>query len=423
MKPNRLIPLLLALMLIVLSAQAETYYVYTANGKSLNMRSAENNAVIGNIPNGTMLETDDLRSNETAAYVTWGGKSGFVKWQFLRKEPPASKGSVQTASPAVQKPETVRMDNMLPTNGEGDVTIQAYGAYIEYTSKNSGKYSAVSFDKPVKVKVTADLPKGKTIDYWVIDGVRYDFKSKIPNSFTLDNVTDSMIVEAVAKGQSSQTILSASTIQEIRTGETLIVNTIHAKLCHVRDDLKGAGGWITSFDFTNDYSNRATKQWEDGGQVTVRVKATIPKGKKISYWKFNDVKIDFDKNVTEMIVHTLNVSKTYEPVFGKTTTKKQGDPPTREDPAMYTVTCVNCVFSGGGYNNATSGTVPAGTRVTVTAKVTEVSHWRINGSVLTKAVNKIVDGKKQPVKVDVNSSTISRDINKNTKFECFSVIN
>ncbi len=338
MKRICFLTLLLAVLIICTCALADTYYVFTPNGKTLNLRSPANNAVIGNIPYGTKLETDSNLSTETAAYVTWGGKSGYVKWQFLVKDPPPSKsGSTVKASPAKTTVKTVP-GAMLPTDGDGDITIQAYGAYIEYTSKkNSGQYSAVSFDSPVKVKVTASLPKGKTIDYWVIDGVRYDF-NRVPTYFTLDNVTDSIIVEAVAKGQSSQTLLSAEAIQSIRTGEILIVQTIHAKLCHVRKDLKGAGGWIKMFDFTDNYVNRATNRTEIGGQVTIRVKAIIPSGKKISYWKFDDMKIDFNKNVTEMLIHTLNVSKTYQPVFTKTTTTTQtrtpAEPPTLLAPGV-----------------------------------------------------------------------------------------
>ena len=323
MKLTRLLALLVLLMLLTASAQAETWYVYTPNGKTLNLRSPINNAVIGNIPFGTRLETDDLMSTQTAAYVTWGGQSGFVKWSFLVKDPPY--GTKTTAQPQVTP--TPKPEYMLPTDGDGLVTIQAYGAYLEYNSnKNKGQFSAISYDTPVKLKVTADVPKGKSIDYWVIDGVRYDFKSRVPTSFTIDNATDNMIVEAVLKNSASLTELSEAVIQQIRTGETLLVNTIHAKLAHVRDDLKGAGGWMTSFNFTDDYMNKATKRLETGGQVTVRVKASIPKGKKISYWKFDDVKIDFDKNVTEMIVYNLNVSKTYEPIFIKTKTSTTRPP-------------------------------------------------------------------------------------------------
>ena len=411
MKLKRLLIMLLAILMIAASAQAGTWYVYTQNGKSLNLRSPENNAVIGNIPYGTKLETNDMLSTETAAYVTWGGKSGFVKWQFLVKDPPSQKNSKTSATvTAAPKASTQAAEQLRPTAGDGEITVQTFGAYVEYSSKSTGKYSAISFNSPVKVKVTADLPKGKSIDYWVIDGVRYDFKSKIPTSFTLDNITDSVIVEAVAKGQRSQTLLSEADIRAMRTGATLIVDTKHAKLCHIRTDDKGAGGWITSFDFTDDYTNRATKQWEEGGQVTVRVKATVPKGKKISYWKFNDLKIDFDKNVTEMIVRTLNVSKTYEPIFGKTTQKT-----TTERKEMCHIITRSCTFTGGGYTNATVGDVPSGTKVKFTSDVANPSGWYVNGTQLMRIQLMPVPGKKNiKIKVPVQTHTIQRTITKDT---------
>ncbi len=331
MRLKRLLTLLAALLLIAVSAQADTWYVYTPNGKTLNLRSPETNAVIGNIPYGTKLETDNMRSTETAAYVTWGGQSGYVKWSFLVPNPPPARGgSKPTPAPAskqAQKPMR-SIIQLLPADGEGDITVQTFGAYVEYNKNSTGKYSAISFDVPVKVKITADPPKGKSIDYWVIDGMRYDFKPRVPTVITLDNVTDSVIVEAVPKGQISYTLLTDAAIQSMRTGETLIVDTIHAKFCHIRADDKGAGGWIKEFDFTENFTNRATKRMETGGRVTVRVKAIIPSGKKISYWKFNDMKVKFNKNITEFIVRNLNVSKTYQPVFEtvKTTTRPPRNP-------------------------------------------------------------------------------------------------
>lgn len=424
MKLSRLLAVLSVFVLLAVCVQADTWYVYTPNGKTLNLRSPLNNAVIGSIPYGTRLETDNQLSTSTAAYVTWGGLSGFVKWSFLVKDPPPARNAGKaSAAPAVTAVPVA--GNLLPTDGEGAAMIQALGAYIEYTSskQRTGKFSAVSFNAPVKVKVTADVPKNKTIDYWVIDGTRYDFLPWVPTSFTLDNVTGSMIVEAVLKNQSSQTLLSAEAIRQSRTGETLLVKTIHARLCHVKSDLKGAGGWLSSFDFTNDYQNRATKKQETGGQVTVRVKATIPSGKKISYWKFDDVKIDFNKNVTEMIVHTLNVSKTYEPVFGATEKTTERENPPQDDPVYYKVTCRNCTFSGGGYSGASSGTVPAGTRITVTSKYSssDISHWRVNGSVLTKRITPKNGGDR--VTVDIRTSTVTLTINKDTVVECFCVVN
>ena len=76
---------MLCLLVPALPVQAETWYVYTKNGKTLNLRDEYTNKVIGNIPYGTALEPDPGKSTEKAAYVTYKGISGFVKWEFLQK--------------------------------------------------------------------------------------------------------------------------------------------------------------------------------------------------------------------------------------------------------------------------------------------------------------------------------------------------
>ena len=92
--------LALALVVGCCAACAETFYVYTENGKTLNLRSATDNKVIANIPYGTALEPDDALSTETAAYVTYKGESGYVKWKYLvREKPAARKKTASTPEP------------------------------------------------------------------------------------------------------------------------------------------------------------------------------------------------------------------------------------------------------------------------------------------------------------------------------------
>lgn len=105
MKMKRWIALLLLLVLTagIVSAYAEIWYVYTKNGKTLNLRSEKDNSVIAHIPYGTALSPDPGKSTELAAYVTYNGKSGYVKWNYLVKEKPKAKGKnakKQTEEPA-----------------------------------------------------------------------------------------------------------------------------------------------------------------------------------------------------------------------------------------------------------------------------------------------------------------------------------
>ena len=296
MRYNRLIAFILVLaMLLCLGAAAETYQVETSNKGPLNLRSVKDNTVIRRIPNGTLLEPDPEKSTETAAYVTYDGKSGYAKWEFLKR--------VETNDVSE-----------LPTGGDGDWFVGAIGAYIQPALEGDAfgeQFGSYSCDEDQRLLITAD----KKPAYWVINGVRYDFEFDVPHSFVICGVEEDMTIEAVPKGTLPLTLLSAEDIQNHLTGDTLIAKAIHAKLCYINDKNYGAGGWYDTIDFTNEHKNLSSNKKEPGGELTARVRATIPKDKVISYWKFDGMMIDFDTNVTQFIVRGLNVSKTYEPVF------------------------------------------------------------------------------------------------------------
>ena len=302
MKHIRLIAFfLIFIMLLCISAAAETYRVETPNKGTLNLRSAKDNSIIGRIPNGTLLEPDPEKSTETAAYVTYNGKSGYAKWEFLKR--------VETNDVSE-----------LPTGGDGDWFVGAIGAYIQPGLEGDAygeQFGSYSCDSDQRLMITAD----KKPAYWVINGVRYDFEFDIPRTLVISGVEEDMTIEAVPKGTLPLTLLSAEVIQEHLTGDTLIAEAVHAKLCYINDKDYGAGGWYDTIDFTKEHKNLATNKKEPGGQLTARVRATIPKNKVISYWKFDGMMIDFDTNVTQFIVRGLNVSKTYEPVFEGTISK------------------------------------------------------------------------------------------------------
>lgn len=439
-----LVLLTLAVSLLPLAASADTWYVYTANGKTLNLRDEYTNQVIGHIPYGTALEPDMNKSTEIAAYVTYKGVSGFAKWEFLQKTPPKPRKKTQTAAAATPAPTQepavnvnaqtntnqgyVNPQGNVPYTGttvvnqQGTFEISAVGAYIQYAnSSNKGageKWSAVAVTPEDNIVITADVPKGRKIDYWVINGVRYDFNQTV-KSLRLTKADQSFRFEVVYTKAASQTLLSPQAIQEARTGEMLVIKTKRAQFCHVKNVSTGAGGWITEFDFTNDYTNRASGAWEQGGQVTARVKATVGKNQRVRGWKFDETELYPNSQVTHFIVRTLNTSMTYEPILGKVSTTPTPERPT-DRVQYYTVTCTRCTFSGGGYSNATSGTVPAGTQITVTNKSgsSEVAGWVVNGSYLIRKIIKLTG----EVIYNTNN-TITRTINKDTTIVCNGVIN
>lgn len=282
------------------------------------------------------------------------------------------------------------------------------------------------------IVITADVPRGKKIDYWVINGIRYDFNEKI-KSMRLTKADTDFQFEVVYTNSESRTLISPQIIQDTRTGGLLLLKTIHAQMCHLNRSDKGAGGWMTSFDFTEDYVNLASNEMEDGGQITSKVKAVVPKNRKIRGWKFNETELYPNSPVTHFIVRTLNTSMTYEPILGKKNTPTPAKPPAPKFPRpvvpappitpieYFTVNCTGCKFSGGGYSNATSGQVPKGTKITVNSDYFDVDRWTINGSVVYSYL-KTIDGQSFIMEPST-AKTLTRTIKQNTDIVCIMKIN
>ena len=336
MKCNRksFLILLLVLCLLTGTALADTLYVKPDIESPLSLRDEHTNEVLITIPANTPLEPDVARSTDLFAYVSYGGYSGLVLWNYLTRTPPAESSS----SASAQQPAAVQAD-AAPTPAPDSYTLKVAGAYIqraERANKGTGPEKAemtVSTDD--SVIITARIPKGKKIDYWVFNGVRYDFLHTV-KWIRMTAFDRSWTVEVVYKHAEAETLRSLEEILAARTGETLIADVIHGELCHIKQGTRGGGGWIPSFDFTEDYSNRATGERMQGGQLTAKIRATIPKGKRVAGWKFDRTELYPSAVVNDFVVRTLDTSMTYEPIFAKKVeqpaTQAPGEPPATQAP-------------------------------------------------------------------------------------------
>ena len=202
----------------------------------------------------------------------------------------------------------------------GEFQVRVFGGSVQFATdkgRPSGDaWELLSFDGTANLYVTASIPKGKALACWIINGVRYDFTA-LPKKFAILNVAEDLVIEAVLKKAQPLTQRTAEAIEAGRTGDLLMVRTVRAQLCHMLNDTKGGGGWITETDFTEDYLNRATKERETGGRITVKVKALVPDGKKVTGWRFNDMEFRFGTTVRSFVVRNLDRSMVYEPIFGK----------------------------------------------------------------------------------------------------------
>lgn len=266
------------------------------------------------------------------------------------------------------------------------LTVTAVGCSLRYlNSKGKGEGDPVTeirFDQPyvnpvtgqqleggmVAFEASVEIPRGRKMAYWVIDGVRYDYEGKV-RAITVEELTESMVIEAVLEKDAPVTLWIPGENEVVPTPTPtptpmpgvnptpsptpLPVEAVNADLTFakpVRNGYKSGGKEFDSFDFAEDYTNAATKKVVPGGTIDLKVRAKIPKGKQVDGWWYNKAKLTFDRTPGYFFAVSLHQAMTYEPIFG---TK------------YVTISCTRCTFSGGGYHNAKSGRVPAGTKITV----------------------------------------------------------
>lgn len=312
------------------------------------------------------------------------------------------------------------------------VHVKAIGAHLQYLDAKGNaagdSCTEMVFDEtwqnPVtgqagtpcvgEFRVTADRPHQADIAYWVLNGVRYDFVNTV-KFITVTELKYDLTIEVVYKNAASQTIKTPDAIQSARTGETLLVRCLNAKMGFVSGTSTTGGGYFTEFDFTEDYTNKASNQTEKGGRITLKVIADMPK--IVDYWLFNEAKLVFNTNtIICFFVRDLDASMIYIP------NAKGFVPP---DPnAKYKVTCTGCTFSGGGYTNATSGIVKAGTYITVHMAAPRgfsyPDEWVVNG--VTRGTQKeYYDeyGQRHTYVEPYTYTSFSLSINRNTHIEAY----
>lgn len=222
-------------------------------------------------------------------------------------------------------------------------------------------------DGAMELTATATVPAGMAVDYWELNGAPY--YEDMEDTFTF-----------TAQG---------NTVVDARLRPEHKVTSINAEMQFLDKKGEPKGEKFTEFVFEEDYENTVTHETQPGDWITVYVKAVVPKGYAVDYWLINDVPYYYNRTVTSFTVHDLNETTVYEVVLKKEnapsstpkpTSKPMQQPiyvpePTQEPvqtPAptpitYYSVSCFQCTFSGGGYSGATSGSVPAGTRITVTS--------------------------------------------------------
>lgn len=214
-----------------------------------------------------------------------------------------------------------------PTLPAGPVHVKAIGAHLQYIDKNGnpGGESVTEIDfadaytNPLtgemglpgigEFRVTADKPHQGDIDYWVLNGVRYDFCNTV-RYMNVENLREDLTIEVVYKKAASTTQNSLDSIRKNRTGGKLTVSCEDARMSMVKGST-ASGGYFTEFDFTSDYRNPATNANEPGGQISLKV---IANKKTVRSWEFGSAILTFSTDsITHFFVRNLDCSMTYKP--------------------------------------------------------------------------------------------------------------
>lgn len=273
-------------------------------------------------------------------------------------------------------------------------------------------------DGQTELTATATIPEGMAVDYWELNGLPYYEDMEETFSFTTQG----------------------NTAVDARLRMEHKVTTINAEMQFLDSKGKPKGETFTEFVFEEDYENTVTHETLPGDWITVFVKAAVPKGYAVDYWLINDVPYYYNRTVTSFTVHDLNETTVYEVVLKKenapsSTPKPTNKPtqqpvatpvptqqpvqtpyvpePTQEPVTYYSVSCFQCTFSGGGYSGATSGSVPAGTTITVTGNYSSPNwEWYWTGS-------KTLGSWGSPV----TTRSFTYTVNSDCEFQCIGIVN
>ncbi|MBR5751309.1 MAG: hypothetical protein IKX84_02880 [Clostridia bacterium] len=277
---------------------------------------------------------------ENRFYLVFTVKGNAVVEAVKASDEPAAPEPTAETTPV---PETTPEPAPEPAEEKPPVVIKAIGATLQYLNGDGigdgQTYTELDFTEDYRnpltgrrckggvaaFKVTADNPHSDAIDYWVFNGVRYNFMTAV-RFITVGNLKESLTIEVVYKNKKSTTRLTQDEIQAARTGEQLIVKGINAKVSLVKNNYTRIGPYYSSIDFTEDYKNPETHRTIKGGSIDAKIVANIDTQKleKVTYWSFNQVTVVLGSNVNTFSVHGLNRSMTYTAHIGTKTPHDYG---------------------------------------------------------------------------------------------------
>lgn len=212
--------------------------------------------------------------------------------------------------------------------------VRAVNCYLQLlTKKNNAsgtKYTEFDFEDPyynpvtkehhgggtIDFYVTAVIPRKGEVDYWLINGVKYQFCENNVTKFRVLELDEATTIEVVFKGADP----SYGQSHDSRF-EELVYQAPHLMRCincwgqFMNNSGSPSGKTYMEFDFDQPYTNPVTMKKLPGGLLDIFIATKIPRGCTVDTWYINNVKYQFPQTVSRFRVMGLDEATTYEVRF------------------------------------------------------------------------------------------------------------
>lgn len=222
-------------------------------------------------------------------------------------------------------------------------TVNCYFQLLTTSNNASGtKYTEFDFEEayynPVtkaycpggtlSCYITAVIPKKAQVDYWLINGVKYQFPDNTINKFRIVDLNEATTIEPVFKGYAPSGLYGrpAAAAELEHKIRPRVMRCINCWGQFMNLAYNPSGQEYTEFDFEQDYTNPVTRRRIYGGTLDIFISTKLPRGCVVDTWIINDVMYQFPQTVLKFRVLGLNEDTTYEVRFRGQHKKPDPDP-------------------------------------------------------------------------------------------------
>jgi hypothetical protein len=197
----------------------------------------------------------------------------------------------------------------------------AQGAKYEFFDFEEAYYSPVTKSYcpagTLSCYVTAVIPRKAEIDYWLINGVRYQFPDNSINKFRILDLNEATTIEPVFKGSTPTNLYARpAAAQELeKKVKPMFMHCINCWGQFMNSAGTALGEEYREFNFDQIYTNPVTRRKLPGGLLDIFISTKVPHGCMVDTWIINDVMFQFPTQVLKFRVLDLNEDTTYEVRF------------------------------------------------------------------------------------------------------------